>query len=216
MQFSGKLDIKIISGDLTEFTSERKYQNLNTFVTLFIDNNNIGETDTEYGTDVPTWNHVFSTQLASMNELRIEIYSERVDKQPKKLAWCVSDLAHIRARGQDRLPIRFHQEMAPMGKVTGEVTFYPKKNKIKRGEAVREKKRLHRGHRYEPNYFPQLTKCAFCGEILWGVLQAQGLKCQNCSRAVHRRCYDKDLSECIKGANVENSKENLCINISHR
>ena len=96
-----------------------------------------------------------------MHELRIELYHQRDDSQPHKLAECVSDLAHIRSRGQDGLAIKFHQYMVPMGKVTGEVTFYPKKNKIKRGEAVREKKRLHRGHRYEPNYFPQLTKGRF-------------------------------------------------------
>ena len=55
MEFSGKLDIKIVSGDLSQLTAGKKpkYQkrNLNTFVKLFINNIDIGETDPVYGSD---------------------------------------------------------------------------------------------------------------------------------------------------------------------
>ena len=56
MEFSGKLDIKILSADLTELTAGKKpkYQKekLNTFVKLYIDNIDIGETSPDDGSDL--------------------------------------------------------------------------------------------------------------------------------------------------------------------
>ena len=56
MEFSGKLDIKIVSGDLSDFTAGNKpkyeKENLNTFAKIFIDKIEIGETDPENGTDL--------------------------------------------------------------------------------------------------------------------------------------------------------------------
>ena len=80
-----------------------------------------------------------------MNDLKIELYLDIEGREPRKLAECVTALSGLRAKGTDRTVIRFNQKMKPMGKITAEATFFPKKNKIKRGEAVREKRRVHRG-----------------------------------------------------------------------
>ena len=136
----------------------------------------------------PDWSDVFSTQLARMKELKFELYNDVEEREPKKLSECVISLTELRGKGKDRTVIRFSQKMKPLAEITAETTFFPKVNhKVKRGKAVLDHKRLHKGHRYEPNYFPQIVKCAFCHDILWGFLQAQGLKCQNCDRAVHTR-----------------------------
>ena len=75
---------------------------------------------------------MFSTQLESMNELKIELYNEQEGQKPKKMADCLVALSGLRAKKEDRQMIRFHQKMTPKGKITAEVTFFPRKNKIKR------------------------------------------------------------------------------------
>ena len=150
--------------------------------------------------------------------LKIELYNELEGKNPIKLAESTADLPALRAQGDDRKVISFNPKMIPIGKITAEVTFFPKNTRIKRVEAVCVKKRVHRGHRYEPNYFPQITRCAFCHDVLWGFLAKQGLKCQNCSRAVHTHCYDRDLAECVARTNldVEDRNKAFSARVNHK
>ena len=154
--------------------------------------------------------------MTGMSLLRVEIFNEVDGKDPVKLGELKVDLPSVREQGEDRKVIPFTQKIIPAGKITAEATFFPKNNRIKRAEVVHEKKRVHRGHRYEPNYFPQITKCAYCGEVLWGFLQAQGLKCQNCDRAVHNRCYDKDPVVCGASTVVEDKAKDFAANLNHK
>ena len=53
--FTGKLEITVVSADLTDFTSgaspEWRKENMNILVNIFVDNIDLGSTETKFGTN---------------------------------------------------------------------------------------------------------------------------------------------------------------------
>ena len=57
-----------------------------------------------------------------------------------------------------------------------------------------------RGHKFKKYRFREPTFCRPCGKMIWGITEVQqnGLKCDNCKMACHRRCYNQVLIDCPK------------------
>eukprot|EP00092_Neocalanus_flemingeri_P012116 GFUD01013064.1.p1 GENE.GFUD01013064.1~~GFUD01013064.1.p1 ORF type:complete len:700 (-),score=155.21 GFUD01013064.1:108-2207(-) len=224
--FTGKVEIKVVSADLTAFTEEGedKYEleNFNTYVSLEIDSMEIGTTETKEGTNNPEWEEDFATQNAlGMNEIRITLFKDLGAKdEDEKIADCFVPIKELRAKGTDTEKIKFTQEMIPKGSVKLEIAFFPKENKLKRKPAVHEKVYLHQGHRYAAVFFAQPVFCAYCHKFIWGMFGKQGLTCQNCEMTVHNDHYNLGITRCtgVKGPTFENKTEirdPLAINIPH-
>lgn len=181
MVFGGKLDILVISADLSQFVSgddsEFRKEDLNTFVHISIDDLGVGTSPVQYGTEMygggqvltthllifrPEWKESFSVQLSNMMELKVSVYLE-VDSGPERLvAQCLTALGDLRCLGHDEETLKCALEMKPQGQMFLEITFCPREYNLRRKKAMYEKNHLHRGHRYVLSSFSDVIKCAFC------------------------------------------------------
>ena len=222
--FIGKLDIKVISADLSAFTEdEEKVEELTTYVEIEVDHHEAGISETQGNTDKPRWEESFSYQsLDSMQAIQITVYKDLGPEIPDKmLGECFLAIKDIQIRGKDNEMIKFRQELNPKGSIKLEMTFFPrekKKKPLKRKVAVHEKLYLHKGHCYSSVFFNQPVFCAYCRNFIWGLFGKQGLSCKNCGMNVHKNHYKNTTAICkgIKEPEFDNgNRENLRINIPH-
>eukprot|EP00092_Neocalanus_flemingeri_P102609 GFUD01131251.1.p1 GENE.GFUD01131251.1~~GFUD01131251.1.p1 ORF type:complete len:710 (-),score=190.82 GFUD01131251.1:77-2185(-) len=227
--FTGKVEIKVVSADLTAFTEGeddqgKKYEaeNLNTYVFLEIDTLDIGTTEIKEATNNPEWEEDFAKQQAcSMNEIFITIFNKLGDEnEDEQIADCIVSIKELRRQYivQDTKKIKFTQDMNPKGSIKLEIAFFPKENKLKRKPAVHEKFYFHHGHRYAAVFFSQPAFCAYCKEFIWGLFNQLGLTCQNCDMVVHKKCYNLPIANCSGESRQEfenQIKNPLCFNIPH-
>jgi classical protein kinase C/novel protein kinase C epsilon type len=94
-------------------------------------------------------------------------------------------------------------------------TFYIGLN---RKGAVRQKKdnMVERyGHKFTPQTFHNIMRCALCGDLLRYIA---GMQCIDCKYTCHRKCYQKVVTKCISKTNAEIDTEEEGINhrIPHR
>jgi len=224
--FTGKVEIKVLSADLTNFTdkkggkkAEYEVENLNTYVFLEIDTIMVGNSHTQQQTSKPEWEEDFATQHAHMNEIKFTVFNDLgKDHEDIEIASCNLPIDAIRKRVKDTEKIKLSQAMNPKGSIKIEIAFYPKENKLKRKPAVHEKVYLHQGHRYKAVFFNQPVYCAYCKDFIWGLFGKQGLTCQNCNMSVHKKCYTGPIAACpkVKMPEFEQEiKDPLSINIPH-
>ncbi|KAG6863938.1 hypothetical protein C0991_001816, partial [Blastosporella zonata] len=70
------------------------------------------------------------------------------------------------------------------------------------------------GHKFVEQKFYQIILCAFCGDFL---LNALAYQCEDCRYTLHKKCYERVVTECIsKSNNEEGDKEKINHRIHHR
>ena len=129
--------------------------------------------------------------------------------------------------------------MSPVGaKLMTEIKFFPKElMKIRRRNAVHQKVYAHNGHRFTSAYFNLVNFCAYCKvcirlinvlpskwiddnnffqKVLWGLVEESGVRCVNCDRTVHKRCYDLGVDRCINNLHPNKTKRDTTFELPHR
>ena len=158
MLFEGKLDISLISADLSQLVSEDDGQDregeMKTSVKIVIDGITVGSSAVETGPQ-PEWRENLSVELSSLGELRAELYSHSETELQGEtvVAGGLTGLADLRAQGNDKEIIKSTLELSPKGQIFLEVTFHPR---------LEDTNYHHRGHKYKAFSFCDVIKCAFC------------------------------------------------------
>ena len=158
MSLEGKLDIHLISADLSRLVSDE--EELTTNVKIVIDDITVGSSVVETGPQ-PEWREKFSVEVASMSELRAELYSHAdTELQGGTLVGRgLTRLADLRFEANHNQPLKYTLELRPKGQILLEVTFHPRQIKLETGP---ENNHHHRGHKYNIFSFCDVVKCAFC------------------------------------------------------
>ena len=85
--------------------------------------------------------------------------------------------------------------------------------------AIRQKKdeEVHEvhGHKFAPQQFYNIMRCALCGDFL---KYSSGFQCTDCRYTCHKKCYPKVVTKCISKASTESDpdEEKLNHRIPHR
>ena len=166
MLFEGKLDIHLISADLTQFVpgddSPARQGEMKTNVKIVIDGITVGSSAVETGPQ-PVWRENLSVELelSSSSELRAELYSHSQAQLQGEtvLAQAITGLADLRSRGHDKEIFKATLELSPKGQIFLEVRFHPRQVNL---ETMQENNFHHRGHNYKGFSFCDVIKCAFC------------------------------------------------------
>ena len=167
MAFGAKLDIRLLSADLSPLVSEDSEEELKTKVKIVIDDVTVGCSAVKSGS-VPEWGENFSVSLeSSMSELRAEVHRQPQPPVPGQavLAQCRAGLTELRceAEASEGQTTKCSLELSPRGQIFLEITFHPPQGTEPRKEKIeQEGNYLHRGHRYVHSSSFDLIKCAFC------------------------------------------------------
>ena len=168
MAFGGKLDIRLISADLSQLDCEdndqQRREEMRTNVKIVIDDVTVGSSAVETGAQ-PEWGENFSIELSSLSELRAEVYSHGDPAVPGEtvlVAQCLAGLADLGSEGSQEQTAKYTLELRPTGQIVLELTFQPRQTELRREKIMQETNYLHRGHRYKVSSFCDLIKCAVC------------------------------------------------------
>ena len=174
MAFGAKLDIRLLSADLSPLVSEDSEEELKTKVKIVIDDVTVGFSALESGS-LPEWGENFSISLDStMRELRAEVHRQPHPQVPGQavLAQCRAGLTELRceAEASEEQTTNCTLELSPRGQIFLEITFHPRQATEPRKEKIKQEGNyLHRGHRYIRSSSFDLIKCAFC-QVSAGVI----------------------------------------------
>ena len=71
------------------------------------------------------------------------------------------------------------------------------------------------GHKFVPQQFYSVMRCALCEKLL---KYAVGMQCTDCKYTCHRECYTKVVTKCISKSNAETdpTEQKLNHRIPHR
>ena len=159
MTFHGKLDVRLLSANLSELVSQEAVK---TKVRIGIDEITLGSSVLETGPQ-PEWREAFSAEVMSVSELRAEVYSQPDREGETLLGQGLAGLADIRSQGSDEETIQYTLELRPLGQIFLEIKFHPPQGTEPRKEKIKQEGNyLHRGHRYIHSSSLDLIKCAFC------------------------------------------------------
>lgn len=60
------------------------------------------------------------------------------------------------------------------------------------------------GHKFVPQTFYNIMRCAMCGELL---KYATGMQCTDCKFMCHNHCYSTVVTKCISKSNTESEQD---------
>lgn len=92
-------------------------------------------------------------------------------------------------------PYSQYQRMATLGRSEGRKTSQGmgsfESSKVESEEDFWEEK----AHRFKTHTFRVASYCDYCRNFMWGLVQ-QGLKCEDCGFAAHKRCAERSRMDC--------------------
>ena len=148
MKFEGKLDVRLISADLSKLVSD---EDVKTKVSIEIDGMRLGSSELETGPQ-PEWGEKLIAEVASVSEVRAEVYSHSDTEGETILGQA---LLELRSQASEKETSQYTLELTPVGQILLELTFHPR-------QKLEEKGYHHRGHSYKIISFCDPIKCAFC------------------------------------------------------
>ena len=148
MKFDGKLDVRLVSADLSKMVSE---EDVKTKVRIEIDGIRLGSSELETGPQAE-WGEKLSAEVASVSELRAVVYSHS-DREGETILG--QGQLGLRYQTSEKETSQYTLELTPVGQILLEVTFHPR-------QKLEEKGYHHRGHSYKIISFCDPIKCAFC------------------------------------------------------
>ena len=180
--FSGHFSLQVLgASDLPS-----KYQTLNTYVQVKVDDSEIFKTKTVQGSQNPVWNETSEFDKKGANQISFSIF----DKKDKELIGeCSVSLESILVEQIGREELKLTESLTPQGELQFEIWLKEDEEtrELKRRDAVEKVYRVQ-GHNFKKEFFSQLTFCAQDGELIWG-MGKQGMRCSGCKMTVHKRCH---------------------------
>ncbi|XP_033105391.1 protein kinase C epsilon type-like isoform X2 [Anneissia japonica] len=250
--FSGSLRVKVCEAEDLKPTpcSSRlvpsrfgSLQLIDPYITINVDDYNIGKTTVKARTFKPEWHEEFEAEITNAENICITVYHDAKILGDdfvanriiaiKDLLSCNSNSNENRSNVSD-----IWIDLEPTGKVhviielkgsssegkgaeapSGERVFRARENAMdKRRLAVRGKRvRQVNGHKFMSTFLRQPTFCSHCREFIWG-LYSQGYQCQVCTVVVHKRCHTLMITKCKElnpSEEVETPSQRFRIDVPH-
>ena len=214
--FSGRIEIMVLSADLSKLNSAA-----NSFVRVKIDKIRIGETKVQLNTVTPTWNECFTTQMMSMEKLKLKIFNMKENGKKEKIAASHLIISDILEKHGDNMEIKLTQSKSNSFSLKLEILLFPNETnkwaKI-RNEIRTLKPHIHKDHIFFATFFNQPVYCTHCKNFIWGIVGKQGYSCQNCMMSVHKQCHDKVLYNCLGVVHTQtfsSQSDGIKLNINH-
>jgi len=214
--FSGRIEVLVVSADLSKLSSAA-----NSFVRVKIDKARIGETKVELNTVIPAWNECFTTQMMSMEKLKLKIFNIKENGKKERIASSHLYIPEILEKYGNTMEIKLTQSKTNCFSLKLEILLFPAENnqwaKL-RNEIRTLKPHIHKDHVFLATFFSQPVYCTHCKNFIWGIVGKQGYSCQNCMMSVHKQCHDKVLFNCLGveyPQNLPPQSEGIKLNINH-
>eukprot|EP00092_Neocalanus_flemingeri_P002491 GFUD01002667.1.p1 GENE.GFUD01002667.1~~GFUD01002667.1.p1 ORF type:complete len:408 (+),score=90.49 GFUD01002667.1:2-1225(+) len=200
--FSGRIEILIVSADLSKLRLTP-----NSYVRVKIEKVDIGETEPQINTVCPIWNECFTTQMVSMDKIKLTILDRKESGKKEKIAFCQLSIQDLNSRFGSNMEIQLTQSMESRFSLNLEIILFPTENKWSIVKNNTLKPHLTKGHKFLATFFVQPVYCAHCKNFIWGVVGKQGYSCQQCWMSVHKKCHSLVLFNCLGEKTVKENKE---------
>ena len=183
--FSGNISVTVQSAsDLSN-----KSTNLNTYVQVKVDDDEMFKTSTSRDTANPTWNERQEFDTTMSDQISFIILDEK-----DVIGECSISLGSLLAKHTEGEALQLREPLTQKGEIHLEILLNENACELKRRKAV-EKIYRTRGHYFIKVFFSQPTFCAQDSDFIWGVGK-QGMRCICCNMAVHERCHKLILTAC--------------------
>ncbi|XP_071961788.1 protein kinase C epsilon type-like isoform X2 [Antedon mediterranea] len=243
--FSGSLRVKVCEAeDLKPTDCASRFgslQLIDPYITVNVDDYNIGKTTVKARTFKPEWHEEFEADVTNAENICITVYHDAKilgDDFVANRIIAIKDLLSCTSNSNENtsdiwIPLEPHGKLhiiielkgsSSEGKgaeaPSGERVFRARENAMhKRRLAVRGKRiRQINGHKFMSTFLRQPTFCSHCKEFIWG-LYSQGYQCQVCTVVVHKRCHTLMITKCKElnpGEDTENPNMRFQINVPHQ
>ena len=195
---SGKMEIKIISADLSHEETMK-----NPYVQIEIKTREkLCKTGIKLNTLEPVWEETFSHDPEADEVLTLTLMNYNEHEKDETIGQTEIPINPLLEMSEENNSRTLTQVLQPNGVIKLSIMYEPetigeqKGINFKRRAAIHRKIHYHNGHAYVAVFLNQPTYCAICQNFIWGVFGKQGYTCQNCNMTVHKKCHNLGIVAC--------------------